>query len=316
MTGDNLQPRTAHDGRATSIAVLGTGTMGAPIAGRLITAGFRVSVWNRTAARAKPLAEQGARPAASPAEAAASSTVILTMLADGAAVEAAMSGSDGALRAAPRGTVWIQMATVGMAWTRRLADLARDAGVEFVDAPVSGSDGPAHDGTLVVLASGPEGIDRRVAPVMDAVGRKTLWLGPAGNGSALKMAMNNWLAAQVEAAAETIALTEALGLDPHAFVEALADNPLGSPFAVAKSTAMLERRFRPGFALRHAVKDVGLALAAARERDIELPLTDAIAHRWDKAIADGHADDDVASVVAEASANGLARAAGPAREPR
>jgi 3-hydroxyisobutyrate dehydrogenase len=194
------------------------------------------------------------------------------------------------------------MATVGIEWTMRFAELARDAGVDFVDAPVSGSDGPARDGTLVVLASGPEGIDARVAPVFDAVGRKTIWLGPAGNGSKLKLALNNWLATQVEGAAETIALTEALGLDPHVLVEALSDNPLGSPFAVAKSNAMLEGEFRPGFALRLAFKDVGLALDAAGEHGIELPLADAIARRWTEAIAHGHADDDVASVISEAAA--------------
>jgi 3-hydroxyisobutyrate dehydrogenase len=98
----------------TSIAVLGTGRMGGPIARNLIAAGFRVSVWNRTAARAEPLVAEGARLASSPAEATASSTVIITMLADGAAVEAAMSGPDGALSTAPRGAVWIQMATVGI----------------------------------------------------------------------------------------------------------------------------------------------------------------------------------------------------------
>jgi 3-hydroxyisobutyrate dehydrogenase len=290
-----------------SIAVLGTGTMGRPIAANLIAAGFNVTVWNRTAARAEPLVQEGARLAASPADAVASAAVILTMLADGAAVESAMGGPDGALAAAPRGAVWIQMATIGVDWTRRLAELADDAGVELVDAPVSGSDVPARDGALVVLASGPEGIEERVAPVFNAIGRKTVWLGPAGNGSKLKLALNNWLATEVEAAAETIALTEALGIDPRAFVEALADNPLGSPYAVAKASAMLEGRFQPGFPLRHAFKDVGLTLAAARDRGIELPLTDALAGRWERAIADGHGGDDVASVIVEASTNGLAR---------
>jgi 3-hydroxyisobutyrate dehydrogenase len=290
-----------------SIAVLGTGTMGRPIASNLIAAGFPVSVWNRTSARAQPLTEEGARLATSPADAAASATVILTMLADGAAVESAMRGPDGALAAAPRGAVWIQMATVGIEWTRRLAARADDARVEYVDAPVSGSDVPAREGTLVVLASGPEEIAARVAPVFDAIGRKTFWLGPAGNGSKLKLAMNNWLATQVEAAAETIALTEALGIEPRHFVEALADAPVGSPFAVAKAGAMLGGQFKPGFALRHAYKDVGFALAAARDQGIELPLTDALAARWSQAIADGHADDDVASVIAEASTNGVGR---------
>jgi 3-hydroxyisobutyrate dehydrogenase len=281
--------------------------MGGPIARNLLAAGFRVSVWNRTPARAEPLVSQGARLADTPAHAATSATVILTMLADGAAVEAAMSGPDGALSAAPGGAVWIQMATVGIDWTRRLAGLAGDAGVEFVDAPVSGSDGPARDRTLVVLASGPDGIEARVGPVLDAIGRKTVWLGPAGNGSKLKLALNNWLATQVEAAAETIALTEALGMNPQVLVDALADTPLDSPYAMGKTTAMLESRFEPGFALRLAFKDVGLALAAAHEEGIELPLANAVAHRWSEAIAAGHGDDDVASVITEAGANRLGR---------
>jgi 3-hydroxyisobutyrate dehydrogenase len=293
--------------RMISVTVLGTGTMGRPIATNLISAGFRVTVWNRTKARAAPLQREGARLAASPAEAAASANVILTMLADGEAVASAMSGPEGALSAARAGAVWIQMATVGVDWTRRLADLARDAGVEFVDAPVSGSEGPARDGTLVVLASGPAGIETRVAPVLSAVGRKTLWLGPAGTGSKLKLALNNWLATQVEAAAETIALTEALGMDPRVFVDALADTPLGSPYAVLKSNAMLDHEFRPGFPLRHAFKDVRLALTAAGEQGLELPLTGALVDRWKEAIADGHGDDDVASVIVEASTSRLAR---------
>jgi 3-hydroxyisobutyrate dehydrogenase len=285
---------------SNSIAVLGTGTMGAPIARNLIAAGFQVTVWNRTAARAQPLVDLGARLARSPAEAAASSPVILTMLADGEAVEAAMSAPGGALAAAAPGAIWIQMATVGLDWTRRLADLARAAGVVFVDAPVSGSDGPARDGQLVVLASGPDPVEPILRPVFAAIGRKSVWLGPAGNGSKLKLALNNWLATQVEAAAESIALTEALGIDPHLFVDTIADSPLGSAFAVGKSTAMLEQHFHPGFALRHALKDVRLALAAADEQRVELPLTDALARRWGDAMAAGHGDEDVAAVIAEA----------------
>jgi 3-hydroxyisobutyrate dehydrogenase len=165
----------------------------------------------------------------------------------------------------------------------------------------------------VVLASGPDGIDARVDRFLDVIGRKTVWLGPAGNGSKLKLALNNWLATQVEAAAETIALTEALGLDPRVLVDALADTPLGSPYAIGKSTAMIESRFQPGFALRLAFKDVGLALVAAREEGVELPLADAVAHRWSEAIAAGHGDDDVASVITEASTNGRTRRANDAR---
>jgi len=282
------------------IAVLGTGTMGAPIARNLLAAGFEVSVWNRTAERAAPLAADGARLASSPAEAAEGVDVVLTMLTDGDAVEDAMTGREGALAPLQPGSAWIQMATIGDEWTERLVTLATEHGLAFVDAPVSGSDGPAREGQLIVLASGPEGIRAQLQPIFDAIGRKTLWLGPAGNGTRLKLVLNDWLASLTEGVAETIALTEALGLDPQLFIEAIDDGPLGSPYAVAKARAALAGEFVPGFALRLAFKDVGLALDAARERDLELPITEAIARRWQQAIADGHADEDVSAVIAVA----------------
>jgi 3-hydroxyisobutyrate dehydrogenase len=192
------------------------------------------------------------------------------------------------------------MGTIGVEWTGRFARLAGARAVQFVDAPVSGSDGPAREGALIVLASGPEEVRARLQPVFDAVGRKTLWLGPAGDGSRLKLVLNNWLAVQIEGMSETIALTEALGLDPQVLVDAIDGEPLGSPYAVAKARAMIAGEYEPGFALRLGFKDVGLALDAARERNLELPVTAAVARRFETAIADGHANEDVAAVFAEA----------------
>jgi 3-hydroxyisobutyrate dehydrogenase len=284
-----------------AIAVLGTGRMGAPIAHNLLAAGFQVSAWNRTAERAAPLAADGARLGSSPAEAAEGADVVLTMLADGDAVSDALSGPQGALGALRPESVWIQMATVGDAWTERLATLAGEHNVEFVDAPVSGSDGPAREAQLVVLASGPEKVQVRMEPIFDVLGRKTLWVGPAGNGTRLKLVLNDWLASLTEGMAETMALTEALGLDPQVFIEAIDDGPLGSPYAETKARLALAGKLDPGFALRLAYKDVGLALDAARDRNLELPITEAIARRWKQAMADGHADEDVAAVIAVAS---------------
>jgi 3-hydroxyisobutyrate dehydrogenase len=293
------QERQDHD--PLTIAVLGTGRMGTPIARNLLAAGFEVSVWNRTAERAAPLAADGARLASTPAEAANGVDVLLTMLTDGDAVGDAMIGLEGALATLRPGSAWIQMATIGDEWTERLVSIATAHGVEFVDAPVSGSDGPARAGELVVLASGPDEVRARLQPVFDAIGSKTLWLGPAGNGSRMKLVLNNWLASQVEAVAETIALTEALGVDPHLFVDTIDDGPLGSPYAVAKARGMLAGEFTAGFALGLAYKDVGLALDAAREQHLELPVTQALVPRWQEAIAAGHGDEDVSVVIAEAS---------------
>jgi 3-hydroxyisobutyrate dehydrogenase len=286
---------------ASTVAVLGTGSMGAPIARNLLAAGFQVSVWNRTATRAAPLVDDGARLAPSPADAAKNADVVLTMLADGAAVQETMSGPGGVLQAMRPGSVWIQMATVGLDWIGRLIGLAAEHGVELVDAPVSGSDGPAREGKLIVLASGPDGTRARVQAIFDAIGRETLWLGPAGGGTRMKLVLNNWLVAQVEAVAETVALTGALGLDLHLFPEAIDGAPLGSPYAVAKARMMISGDYTPGFALRLAFKDAGLALDAAQELGLSLPLTAALAPRWRQAITDGHADDDVSSVYVESA---------------
>jgi 3-hydroxyisobutyrate dehydrogenase len=291
----------------TSVTVLGTGRMGAPFAHNLLSAGFPVTVWNREPKAAAPLADAGAALARSPAAAVDGADVVITMVTNGDAVAQTMTGSTGALETLRAGSVWIQMGTIGVEWTERFATLAASRGVQFVDAPVSGSSGPATDGTLIVLGSGPEEIQARVQPVFDAIGRKTLWLGPAGNGSRLKLVLNNWLAAEVEGMAETIALTQALGLDPQLFLEAIDGEPLGSPYAVAKGQAMIAGEFAPGFALRLGLKDVDLALDAARESNLELPITAAVAQRFEQAVADGHADEDVASVFAEAKGNGSPR---------
>ncbi|MGW7237287.1 NAD(P)-dependent oxidoreductase [Streptomyces sp. NPDC054804] len=291
--------RTEQTGTGrTRVAVLGTGVMGAPIARTLLRAGFDVTVWNRTRQKAEALAGLGARVAGTPAGAAAEAGFLITMLTDGDAVESAMTGADGALTALGPDAVWIQMSTVGVHATRRLAELAE--GAEFVDAPVSGSSEPAERGELLVLASGNPALRPRVQPLFDALGRRTLWLDRLGDGSRFKLVLNNWLAVLVEGMAETISLTSVLGLEPGLVLGTLTESPLGSAYATAKGRAMVEHDFAPGFPLHHAGKDAALALAAADQRGLELPLTEALLKRWDEAIASGHAADDVASAITAA----------------
>jgi 3-hydroxyisobutyrate dehydrogenase len=272
--------------------------MGAPIARRLLEAGFSVRVWNRTRARAQVLAADGADVKGTPAEAADGAGVVLTMLSDGEAVEHAMLGPAGALGAMSREAVWLQMGTIGPRWTDRFVTLARRDGVELVDAPVSGSDGPARSGELVILASGSDGTHERVRPLLDALGRRTLWLGPAGAGSRLKLVINNWLVCLVEAAAETLALADGLDLDEQLFVDVIADGPLAAPYALTKSRAMIEGDYAPGFPLRHALKDVLLTLSAASAADVDMPLTATLAPRWQRLADSGRGDEDVAVVSA------------------
>jgi 3-hydroxyisobutyrate dehydrogenase len=283
-----------------AVAFLGTGTMGAPMARNLLRAGFGVRVWDRTAAKAARVGV-GARRASTPAQAAEGADVLITMLTDGGAVEDVMTGSDGALSTLPADAVWIQMGTIGVEWSDRFADLAAVHEVAFVDAPVSGSSKPAEAGELEILASGVRVVRPRVQPIFDALGRRTVWLDRVGDGSRLKLALNNWLAVLVEGMVETLTLGEALGLDPRLFLAAIADGPLASEYAMTKGAAMLDAEFTPGFPLRHATKDVELALSAAHRHGVELPLTDALLTRWQQAIAADHGDDDIAAAVTAAA---------------
>jgi 3-hydroxyisobutyrate dehydrogenase len=282
------------------VAVLGTGTMGAPIARSLLHAGFPVRVWNRTVAKAAVVGV-GARRTSTPGEAAAGADVLITMLADGAAVEQVMTGPTGALSMLGAGTIWIQMSTVGTEWTDRLAGLAARHDVAFVDAPVSGSSAAAETGELIILASGATTARARVQPLFDVLGRQTLWLERTGDGSRLKLALNNWLAVLVEGMVETLTLSEALGLDPYLLLEAISDGPMASDYALAKGVAMVNAEFIPGFPLRHATKDAELALSAAHRHGVELPLTSALLPRWHQALAGDHGGDDVASAVTAAA---------------
>jgi 3-hydroxyisobutyrate dehydrogenase len=271
-----------------SIAVLGTGIMGGPMARNLARKGFAVRVWNRSRDRAQPLAADGAVVAGSPAEAVEGADAVLTMLADGPSTAEVI----GRARPAP-GTVWLQMGTVGVEWTDRLA---RDTDLVFVDAPVAGSDIPARDGTLVILASGPDEVRERVQPYFDAVGSRTLWLGPAGAGSRLKLVINNWAISAAEALAESLGLAAALGLDPGHLVDFLDTAPLGSRWAVAKGRNVLAGNLAAGFPLRLAVKDAKLIVEAGRDAGLELPLTEALIPAWERTVDDGYGDEDLSAV--------------------
>jgi 3-hydroxyisobutyrate dehydrogenase len=289
--------RPGRDGQAAApaVAFLGTGRMGGPMAANLARGGLAVRVWNRTRSRAEALAADGAVVATSPAEAVRGATIVITMLADGPATERAATGPDGFLAAAP-GVTWVQMGTIGIEWTARLADIAAARGVVFVDAPVSGSEGPARAGQLTILASGPELVRDALAQVFVVLGRATVWLGQAGQGTRAKLVLNNWLADLTETTAETLSFARRLGLDPADIVDLLQSNPLGAPYAVQKARAMLAGDFSPSFALKHALKDAELAAQAAQANGAALTLTSALLPRWRLTAASGHADDDLAAV--------------------
>lgn len=284
----------ADDTSSPVVAVLGTGTMGEPMARNMLAADLRVRAWNRTTEKAEPLGDAGAEVCDSAAEAVTGAQLVVTMLADGDSVlEAVDAGA--ALAGAADGAIWIQMSTVGVDACRRCEQIAREAGITFVDAPVLGTAQPARDGALVVLASGPEQELRgRCEPVFDAVGQKTLWVGEAGAATRLKLVTNAWLLSVVAGLAETFALAEALDVDPQRFLDAIEGGALDVPYAKVKGKLIMERDFEPpSFKLRHAAKDARLMLAAAGAADLQPAVLERIAEQFERAIEAGHGDEDL-----------------------
>ena len=195
-----------------TVAVLGTGTMGAPMARNLAGAGLPVRVWNRSKEKADPLSDAGAHVAGSPAEAVEGATVVLTMLFDAEAVVETMESAAGALGP---DVVWVQASTVGLTGEQRLKALADELGVTYVDAPVLGTKQPAEKGALVVLAAGPPTVRDRVQPVFDAVGQRTLWVSEEGGAATrLKLVANAFVLTVLEGVAQSLSMAESLGLDP------------------------------------------------------------------------------------------------------
>ncbi|MGH3877544.1 MAG: NAD(P)-dependent oxidoreductase [Actinophytocola sp.] len=279
----------------TTVAVLGTGIMGAGMARNLVRAGFAVTVWNRNADRARPLAEDGAAVADSPGAAVAEAEVVLTMLFDAGAVDEVMAA---ALPAVRPDALWVQSSTVGVEATERYADLAGRHGLGFVDAPVLGTRQPAEQGTLTVLAAAAQAVRERVTPVLDAVGARTLWVGERpGDGHRLKLVANAWVLSITTATAQSIALAEQLGLDPARFLEVISGGPTDSAYAQLKGKNMITGELSPAFPLAGAVKDAGLILAAIRASGVDDRLMGAVHALLDAAAEAGHTDEDMAAVV-------------------
>lgn len=282
-----------HDRRPV-VTVLGAGTMGTAIAHRLLGVGMSVSVWNRSPQPALALAELGATAFDDPREAVAMADVVLTLLPTQEAVAGLMLGCH-VVEAMMPNAAWAQLGTIGVQATEALDSEVRTRrpDIRFVDAPVSGSRAPAEAGSLLVLASGPDSAREVLVPVFDAVGRRTLWLGPAGTGSRLKLVLNTWLAFEVEAAAEGAALASHFGISPGVLAEALDGNPLASDLAFAKLSKIETNDHRSDFALAWALKDLELMRASVGERNAPIAL--AIAERWRTLVDRGFGDLDVSA---------------------
>jgi 3-hydroxyisobutyrate dehydrogenase len=278
------------------VAILGIGAMGHGMAASALRAGIPTVVWNRRPAATRDLAGLGAGVAETAADAARRAAVVVTMVTDTDAV-VSIARDQGMLAALAPGAIWVQMGTIGVAGIERVAAMvqAERPDVMLLDAPVSGSREPAEQGQLTIFASGPDEARSRVAPLFDALGQRTVWVGAVGAGSRLKLVNNTLVAFSAEGVAASVALARRLGLEAETVIDALAGSPLVSPWQAAKLERVAQGEFSAQFALSLALKDVRLALqAAGGDRFAALA---GLADEWQQAVDQGLGDQDLTVVT-------------------
>jgi len=280
------------------VGFLGLGTMGRPMATNLAKAGFSLIVWNRTATKVPPLLELGAKAGKGPAQVAAESDLVITMLAQPSDVEEVVLRPDGVLDGLRAGSVLIDMSTVSPSTSRKLAGAVATKQAEFLDAPVVGSKGPATEGALVILVGGLPTTLERCRPVLSAMGKTIIHAGDVGRGSILKLATNLMLAHLAAGFSEGIALLQRAGVDAQRYLDVLEASTFRSPWYQTKGRGMLARDFAAHFALKHMHKDLRLMNELAGELGTALPITKAIEQLYAKSEEIGKAELDYSAILA------------------
>jgi len=282
--------------QTTKLAVLGLGTMGRGMVSSALRAGIPTVVWDRNLDVARRFVERGAEVAATAATAVQAVDVAITMVTDATAVTSIVTDLD-MLEALSSGAVWAQMSTIGLEATEAIAAMVeqRRPDLSFLDAPVSGSKVPAEQGRLTIFASGPETARPKVEPVFTAIGQRTIWLGPVGAGSRMKLVNNTLLAFSAEGVANSLALAHRLGLDTSLVLDAFEGGPLLSPWEVGKFRRIEAEDYSPEFPLRLALKDVHLALEHGGPEHFSVLAS--LAREWEKVVEQEGGDDDVTVVT-------------------
>ncbi|WP_129790491.1 NAD(P)-dependent oxidoreductase [Sphingosinicella sp. CPCC 101087] len=279
------------------VAVLGLGLMGGGMARQLVARGFPVSIWNRTPERTRAPGLEGARVAETPADAVRDASLVIAMLATDEASRSVWLGSDGALSAMKGGAVAVESSTLTVDWVRALAAEMASRGVDFLDAPVTGSRDQAASGALKFLVGGDARVLSRARPVLDALGTEIEHLGPVGSGATLKLVNNFLCGVQAASLAEAVAMIERSGLDPARSLALLGAGAPGSPLVRAVGQRMLDRSYAPHFLVPLMAKDLTYAAAAFGAAGIDLASARAARDRYLAAGEAGFEQFDIASIV-------------------
>lgn len=270
-----------------NIAFIGLGIMGLPMAKNLMSAGFNVTGYNRSEAAANALAEAGGSKAASIAEAVAEADVIITMVPDSPDVQDVVLGENGAFAHAKAGALWIDNSSIRPDVAVSLAAAAREAGLRPLDAPVSGGEAGAINAALSIMVGGEQADFDAAQPVLEAIGKTIVLVGPAGSGQTVKAANQLIVAANIQALSEAVVFLEAYGVDTDAAIEVLGGGLAGSKVLDQKAQKILDREFEPGFRLALHNKDMGIVTSAAREAGVVLPLGALVAQLVTSTVACG-----------------------------
>ena len=296
MTMSSAVP-AAPDTTRRRAGFIGLGLMGEPMAANVLRAGYPLTVFNRSAAKAEALRAAGAAVAGSPREVGEAAQIVITMLSDAAAVEGVLVGPEGLLQArGPAGRTLIDMSTVSPAQTRRLAALAAEHGWSMLDAPVFGSTGPAREGTLGILVGGARAVFQDRRALLSTMGRHLYYFGPNGSGATAKLCFNLMVAAQVASLAEACALAARGGLDLGMLAEAILASPVASALVERKTSGMVAGDYAPAFPLKHMHKDLGLMIDTAHALGAALPLTAGVHQVFTAAVARGMGEQEFSAV--------------------
>jgi len=278
------------------IGFIGLGIMGQPMAANLLQAGYRLHVWNRTATKAAALTRQGAASADSPRQLAETSETIVLMLTGPAAIDAVLQGPDGLLAAPLDGKTVINMSSIPPVYARQLAGQLQSHGARAIDAPVSGSRKPAEEGALVILAGGDPDDLARVEPLLLVMGKKVVHCGEAGQGSAMKMAVNLLLGTMMAGLAEAVNFGEKQGLDTATLLDTILAGPLGCGLFQLKREMLIDHAYPAQFPYRHMAKDLGFILGTAAGLQVPVPLGNMLAGLYREDADAELADSDFAAV--------------------
>lgn len=281
---------------SSNVAWIGLGLIGKPMARRMLDAGFKLTVWNRTRAKADDLVRAGAHLAATPREAAATSDVLFTCVSDPPALESVLWGPDGVWAGLRPSSVLVDCSTISPALARRVAAEAASRNAEFLEAPITGGTWGAEKGELLFMIGGEAATVTRMQPVLAHLGKKQFHLGPHGSAQSIKLAMNLIYAVEVQALAEALALVAAAGIESRKLLEVYEASMGRAPVLDIKAPMMVSGNYEPSFPLRLMHKDLSLALELSGQLGVPLPATAAARETYGAVKGDSGADLDYAAI--------------------